>query len=74
VDDVFKEVGNSNVASPKIWEGPKMGGSKMLVFRQITLFFRIPPLKTQNDYMFRKLGGMAPNSPHGYACGRETLL
>jgi len=43
----------SSVASPKIWERPRnLGASKMLYFRRITLFYGMPPLEAQNDYMF----------------------
>ena len=46
----------SSVASPKIWEGQNVRFQA-----NTTIFFGIPPLKAQNDYVFQTfLGVMAP--------------
>ena len=60
---------HSGVASQKIWEGQKIGGSTIFDFRRITLFCLEKRLSKHKMTIFSKNLGesMSPLAPPGYA-------
>ena len=54
----------SSVASPKIWEGPKILGVQNVWFQtNKAILFGLPPFKARSDYLFWKCGGSPVSAP-----------